>query len=229
MECRRGGENRGFVEIVGRLDLLALDLAIRQNGDGQSRSGRQRHQLERTDGRSFDSGSEHHRGVIGEACDQLRSSSEQFFQTSVCTIEEFADLSDLEVVEATGLGQMIDEEPVTLVGGHTTRRSMGLREVTLLFEHRHLVANGGRRHVDLVGLGDVRRTDGLTRPDVLLHDCSQDRGLAFVQHCNDESTPRPPSAPGDRLVAGQRDVTLDRVIDDGWHVSEWHATTLRPR
>ena len=53
---------------------------------------------------------------------------------------------------------------------------------TLGLERRHLVADGGRRHVHARGLGHEAGPHGLRRVDVSLHHRPEDGGLAFVEH-----------------------------------------------
>ena len=81
-----------------------------------------------------------------------------------------------------GVVDVVDEEPVSLVGRHSTGRRVRLRQVPLLLEHRHLVADGGGADPHPGQIGDMRRPDRLRRGDVLLHDGSEDGGLAFVEH-----------------------------------------------
>ncbi len=100
--------------------------------------------------------------------------------------EERADLGAGRGVEPAGCGEMVDEEPVSLVGGDASGRRVRLDQVALLLEHRHLVAHRRRRHGDTGRAGDVRRADGLRRRDVFLHDGAEDRRLPFVQHLGNQ-------------------------------------------
>ena len=70
------------------------------------------------------------------------------------------------------VGEVVDEQPVALVGGHPPRAGMGLAEVPLVLERRHVVAHRGRRHVDC--RRDVARTHRLGGFDVLLHDRTEE-------------------------------------------------------
>src|SRR5690606_30900574 len=76
-----------------------------------------------------------------------------------------------------------------------------LDEVALLFERRHLVADGRRRHRHARRAGDVARPHGLGRGDVLVHDSAEDGGLAIVQHLGSRAyrVPAPPPAPSGNL------------------------------
>ena len=101
--------------------------------------------------------------------------------------EELADLLARRLVEAPGRHQVVDEEPVALVGRDPARRRVGLHEIALLLEHGHLVAHRCRRHSNPRRVGDVGRAHGLRRRDVLLHDCAQDRRLPIIEHAGSQA------------------------------------------
>jgi hypothetical protein len=107
---------------------------------------------------------------------------EHLLEPTVCRGEELADPPGRRASTRPGARQVVDEEPVALVGRDATRRRVRLGEVALLLEHRHLVADRGRRDPDPGRGGDVGGADGLRGRDVLVHDSAEDCGLAIVQH-----------------------------------------------
>ena len=97
--------------------------------------------------------------------------------------EERPDLVVLCVAQTTRAApERIDEEAVAPIGGDAPGAGVGLVEVALLLEHRHLVAHGGRRHVDPLVARHVVRAHRLGGFDVLLHDGPEDGRLAFIEH-----------------------------------------------
>ena len=113
--------------------------------------------------------------------------------------------------------QRVDEVAVALVGGDAAGAGVGLDEVALLLEQRHLVADRGRRHLR----PRARRRRGPSPPagrclDVLLHDGPEDGGLAFVEHGGGlQLGPRSPTAgpPGLALDATE---CLARAVGRGY-------------
>ena len=79
-------------------------------------------------------------------------------------------------------GQLVDEEPVALVGGDTARAGVRLGDVALVLQDRHVVADGGGRHTELVPLGQRLGPDRLLGADVVLDDGTQHFESAFAQH-----------------------------------------------
>ena len=65
-----------------------------------------------------------------------------------------------DVVEAPRRAQVVDEEPVPLVGRDAAGRRVRLDEVPLLLEHGHLVAHRRRRDAHAGRVGDVGRPTG---------------------------------------------------------------------
>ncbi len=95
-----------------------------------------------------------------------------------------------------GRGQGVDEEAVALVGGDPAGARVGLGQVAVAFEGRHVAADGGRRHLDARGAGDVGRSDRLGRLDVLGDDGRQDGRLARVELVLGPHGPVPSARPG---------------------------------
>src|SRR5690606_39940036 len=107
-------------------------------------------------------------------------------------------------------GPPVDEQPVPPVGGHPPGAGVRLADVALLLQHRHVVAYGRRRHVEVVPLDERLAADRLLSGDVVLDDGAQHRQLAVV-----EGHGSPPS----------RSVKVTRRA--GWHSAVWSAS-LRP-
>ena len=111
---------------------------------------------------------------------------EHLLQPAVGGGEEVTDLAGHRGIERVRRGEVVDEEAVALVGRDAPGRGVGLDQEALLLEHRHLVADGGRRHADARCRGDVRGPDRLRGRDVLLHHGAQDCGLAIVEHAGSQ-------------------------------------------
>ena len=145
-------------------------------------ASRQTDDLHRPHRRQLGAGPDDDRGVLRDLSEQIGGLVQQLFESTVGVIEERADPLRRRRVEATGCGDVVDEEPIALVGRDATGRGVRLRQIPLLLEHRHLVANGRRADPNAGQIGDVRRPDRLSRGDVLLHDGPENGGLAFVEH-----------------------------------------------
>ena len=96
--------------------------------------------------------------------------------------EEVTDLGAADRVEMAGRREVVDEEPVALVGRHPAGAGVRLAEEALLLQHGHVVADGRGRHRDAGGLGHVTRPHRLRGVDVLLHDGTEDGGFAVIEH-----------------------------------------------
>ena len=112
---------------------------------------------------------------------------QHLLEPAVRRAEELADLLARRLVEAAGRHEVVDEEPVALVGRDPAGRRVRLHEIALLLEHGHLVAHRGRGHSHAGRVGDVGRAHGLRRRDVLLHDCAQDRRLPIIEHAGSQA------------------------------------------
>ena len=96
--------------------------------------------------------------------------------------EEVAHQMALGGGQRTGLGELVDEEAVALVGGDAPGAGVGLDQVPVVLEHGHLVADRrgrDRHHARTRHVGGAHRLGGL---DVLLDHHPQDGGLAIVEH-----------------------------------------------
>ena len=145
-------------------------------------ASREADDLNRPDGRRLGAWPDDDSGVLSDLSEQVGGLVQQLLEPAVRGFEEGADPLRGDGVEATGCGHVVDEESVSLVGGNATGGCVRLRQVALLFEDGHLVAHRGRADSHSRQLGNVRRTDRLSGGDVLLHDGSEDGGLAFVEH-----------------------------------------------
>jgi hypothetical protein len=174
------------VRVAQRLvdvDHLALHGAVAEDDDHGGRRGGQAHDLHAADHRCLGLRADHDRSIAREPREQVGGLVEHLLEAAVGGLEEVADLLGDRLVDAgSRRGQSVDEEPVALVGRDPPRRGVGLHEVALLLEHRHLVAHRGRRHADAGRVGDVGRPDRLRGRDVLLHHGAEDGCLAFVEH-----------------------------------------------
>ncbi len=184
-DCLQMGGRRRDAQI-GRvaveLDGLVVDRAVAEHGDHQRVPGRETDDLHRSHGGHLGSRPDDHGGMLGDLSEQVGRLVQQLFEAPVGRVEEGADALRGDGVEPSGCRDVVDEEPVALVGRHSPGRGVRLRQVPLLLEHRHLVANRGRADMNAGRVGDVRRPHGLRRADVLLHDGSENGGLAFVEH-----------------------------------------------
>ena len=149
--------------------------------------------IERIDGVAG-RGSDHDAGVGGEVAEEPGRVLQHLFELAVGLLEERAHLHGVLSAEAGGLSEVVDEEAVALLGGDPARAGVGLSEVALLLQRRHVVADRGRRHRHRGRLHDVRRPHRLGGVDVLLHDGPEDGGLAFVEHVPGTRCYRVPAA-----------------------------------
>ena len=145
-------------------------------------ASRETDDLYRPHGRQFGSRADDDGGVLRDLREQVGGLMKELFEATVSGVEEGADPLCRGRVEPSGRGDVVDEESISLVGRDTTGGGVRLGQVALLLEHGHLVADGGGADPNAGQIGDVRRPDGLRRGDVLLHDCPENGGLAFVQH-----------------------------------------------
>ena len=178
----RGRRDPLLAGVVVELDRAPLDHAVGENGHEQRDARAERHHLRRADrgrlvGRAHD-----HACVLGEVGEQAAGVVQHLLELAVGAGEELAHLLRLARAEVARLGELVDEEAVALVGGNAPGARVGLGEIALPLEQRHLVADGGRRDAQARRPGHVGRSDRLGRLDVLLDNGPQDGGLAFVQH-----------------------------------------------
>ena len=110
---------------------------------------------------------------------EVRSSIE--LDLAVGVVEELADLLATDRIEGAGPGQVVDEEPVALVGGDPTGAGVGLGQKAVPLEGGHVRAHGGRGHAHAGGVHHVLGPDRLGRPDVLGDHGVEDGRLAGVE------------------------------------------------
>src|SRR5208282_3497318 len=80
-------------------------------------------------------------------------------------------------------------QPVSLVRGHAARARVRLHDEALLFEHRHVIADGRRGDVQAVPVDEGLRADRLVGRHVVLDDGAQHRQLPVVEHAHLPGTP----------------------------------------
>ena len=181
-----GGGEVDVVDVVGELDRLALDGAVAEHDDDRGQRRRQPHDLHAAHGEGLGPRADDDGGVVRQVGEQVRRAVEHLLEPAMGGPEEVADLARVAGSRRPGRRQVVDEEPVALVGRDAAGRRVRLDEVALLLEHGHLVAHRRRGHLHAGRVGDVGRAHGLRRGDVLLHDGAQDRGLAVVEHAGSQ-------------------------------------------
>ena len=194
--CSEMHAGRGEFEVVFTVDqckLGVLHRSIDEHDHNRGQHLRQRHEVDPPNGHRLRAGSHDDRGVVGQRREQVRGFVEHLFEAAMGGSEKITDLAGRGPVESARRRQMIDEVPIALVGGDSTGRGVRLDQIPVLFELRHLVAHGRRRHANRRNVGDVTRTDRLRGRDVLLHHGGQDRCLAVVEHLALKPTERQPS------------------------------------
>ena len=83
--------------------------------------------------------------------------------------------------EDAGLGQVVDEEAVALVGRDAAGAGVGLHQVALALERHHFGAHGGRGDLHPGCVGHVGGADRLGRADVLGDHRLENGGPAVVE------------------------------------------------
>jgi hypothetical protein len=78
--------------------------------------------------------------------------------------------------------QLVDEQPVALVGRDPAGAGVRVGDVALVLEGCHVVADGGRADPEAVPLGEGLGAHRLRRRHEVLDDRAQDLELAVVQH-----------------------------------------------
>src|SRR3546814_18231006 len=81
---------------------------------------------------------------------------EHLLELAVRGLEERPHLLSVGSSQCSGLAEVVDEEPVALLGRDPPGAGVGLAEVALVLEGRHVVAHGGRGHLHVGRLHDVR-------------------------------------------------------------------------
>ena len=118
------------------------------------------------------------RGVAGEPGQELARLVEQVLERAVRGGEEVGDRPPLADRERSGLGEVVDEVAVALVGRDPAGGGVGLDDVALALELGHVVADRGARDPEGPGLRDRLGRDRLGGLYVLLDDRSQHCGSA---------------------------------------------------
>ena len=106
--------------------------------------------------------------------------------------QESGDGGTLGSGQGLDTGDLVDEEPVALLGGHAPGRRVRLVDVALVLQGRHVVADGGRGDAQAVALHEGLGAHGLTRAHVVGDDGGQDLESSVVGH----GSSSPSSVPG---------------------------------
>ena len=85
-------------------------------------------------------------------------------------------------------GDLVDEEPVALLGGHAPGGGVRLVNVSLVLQGRHVVADGGRGDAQAVAFHEGLGAHGLARAHVVGDDGGQDLEPSVTGHGS--SSPR---------------------------------------
>ncbi len=126
--------------------------------------GRQADHLDRADGGRIVRGPDHDGGVGGELGEQPGGPLEHVLHLAVDLVEEGAHLLVLGRPEDAGLGQVVDEEAVALVGRDPPGAGVRLDQVAVALEGHHLGAHGGRGDLHPGGIGHVQEPTGWAVP-----------------------------------------------------------------
>ena len=159
-----------------------LDRSVGEHDDHRCRSFGEADQLDVADRHRFGAWADNDRCAVRQLCEQVRRLVKHLLQLPVRGGEELPDLTLGRTVEPAGRRQMIDEVAIALVGGDASGRRVRLDQEPLLLQHGEFAPDGSRRHLDRRHARNAPRSDGLCGRDVLLHDGSEDRCLAVVQH-----------------------------------------------
>src|ERR1700757_3697694 len=109
----------------------------------------------------------------GRAREQLRPPCDQVRGAVAICLDLAADLGGRRLIEGPQLQQRIDEEPVTLVGGHAPGGGVGRGDEAELLEIRHHVAHRGRGELQARLARQGPRADRLAVTDVGLDEDPQ--------------------------------------------------------
>ena len=176
-----GRRQAGLAGDLAKLDGALVDGAVGQHDDQQAEPVGEPHQLDGADPGRVVGGGHDHRRVVGQARQQLGGVLQHLLELAVSVREELRDALAPGGVQPSRRPQGVDEEAVALVGGNAAGRGVGLGQVALPLERRHVVAHGGGGDGDVGGLGDAMRAHRLRRLDVLADDRSKDGCLPFVE------------------------------------------------
>ena len=132
-----------FVHFLGEFDGLLLHRSVGQDDHQESQPGAEPHQLDRPDGGRFVRGPHHHGRAVGQVGEQSRRPLEHQLDLAVGVVEELTDLEPAARIEGARPGEVVDEEPVALVGRDAPGTGVGLGQKTVPFEGGHVRPHGG--------------------------------------------------------------------------------------
>ena len=188
----RGVPDGGFPEPqIGQVHRLRFqagelqDLLVHPAGGAdhhdEKPSRGQLHQLGVGDDAALRRGVLDDRHLVGQLGQQADGAGDQVVDVQG-TGHEGVDRSPFGRGERFYRGELVDEEPVALVGGDAPGAGVGLGDVALLLEHGHVVAHSCRGDPELVSLHEGLGTDGFPAGHVIRDDGAQHLHLPLVEH-----------------------------------------------
>ena len=124
--CAGGRREHRVGRLLVDLDHLVLDRAVAEHEHDGGRGRRQPHELRAAHHGGLGLGAEDDGGVVREPGEQVGGLVQHLLEATVGSLEEVADLTRRGGVDAPGRRQVVDEEPVALVGGDAPGRRVRL-------------------------------------------------------------------------------------------------------
>ena len=169
------------VEGLGQLDDPLLDPAGAGDQHQQQPGRRQGDHLDVTHRRPGQRRVLHDRHLLGELGEQPDAAVDHVVEVDRA-LQERRDGALLRAGQRLDAGQLVDEQPVALVGRDPAGAGVRLGDEALFLQHGHVVADRRRRDAQAVPLDQRLRADRLLGADVVLDDGSEDVELAVVEH-----------------------------------------------
>ena len=116
---------------------------------------RQTNHLHRAHHGGLSAGADHNGRIVSEIGEQVAGVRQQFFEATVRTIEEVANLLGSQRVERAVGREAVDKESVALVGRNSPRRCVRLHQEAFLLEHGHVVTHRCRGHLNTGRVSNV--------------------------------------------------------------------------
>jgi hypothetical protein len=160
-------------------DALIYAAGVGDEHQQQSRR-RQGHHLEMADRRRGQGRVLHDGDLTGQLGEQANTAPQHVVQVDA-GVEELQDRPSLRRGQRLDVGDAVDELPVALVCGDTTRAGVRLRDVALGLQHGHVVAHGSAGHSQIVSIDQCFRSDGLLRRDIVGDQGTQDLETSILR------------------------------------------------